>query len=122
MRILLIPSGDWFSPLPTRHKFLARILSERGHEIHVLRIATSGNMRRPEAEGVHVHELKGMQLSSRVTGNEILHYATSGLAYTSAIRKIVSSVPIDVVLSSNLLPRSEERRVGKECRSRWSPY
>ena len=20
------------------------------------------------------------------------------------------------------LPRSEERRVGKECRSRWSPY
>ena len=104
MRILLIPSGDWFSPLPTRHKFLARILSERGHEIHVLRIATSGNMRRPEAKGVHVHELKGMQLSSRVTGNEILHYATSGLAYTSAIRKIVSSVPIDVVLSSNLLP------------------
>src|SRR3712207_6889792 len=22
----------------------------------------------------------------------------------------------------NLFPRSEERRVGKECRSRWSPY
>ena len=22
----------------------------------------------------------------------------------------------------NPLPRSEERRVGKECRSRWSPY
>ena len=21
-----------------------------------------------------------------------------------------------------LVPRSEERRVGKECRSRWSPY
>ena len=21
-----------------------------------------------------------------------------------------------------MLPRSEERRVGKECRSRWSPY
>ena len=26
-----------------------------------------------------------------------------------------------VVLVPNL-PRSEERRVGKECRSRWSPY
>ena len=26
----------------------------------------------------------------------------------------------DVTVSSN--PRSEERRVGKECRSRWSPY
>jgi hypothetical protein len=23
---------------------------------------------------------------------------------------------------SNLVSRSEERRVGKECRSRWSPY
>src|SRR3989475_3964573 len=23
---------------------------------------------------------------------------------------------------SGLMPRSEERRVGKECRSRWSPY
>ena len=23
---------------------------------------------------------------------------------------------------SNTFPRSEERRVGKECRSRWSPY
>src|ERR1035441_1310038 len=23
---------------------------------------------------------------------------------------------------NNLIPRSEERRVGKECRSRWSPY
>ena len=24
--------------------------------------------------------------------------------------------------SSKLMERSEERRVGKECRSRWSPY
>ena len=24
--------------------------------------------------------------------------------------------------SLHLAPRSEERRVGKECRSRWSPY
>ena len=23
---------------------------------------------------------------------------------------------------TDLFPRSEERRVGKECRSRWSPY
>ena len=28
--------------------------------------------------------------------------------------------PIDV--TSTGTPRSEERRVGKECRSRWSPY
>ena len=27
-----------------------------------------------------------------------------------------------VVLPAVLVDRSEERRVGKECRSRWSPY
>src|SRR5256885_12895218 len=26
------------------------------------------------------------------------------------------------LLDSRHIPRSEERRVGKECRSRWSPY
>src|SRR5258708_34506352 len=26
------------------------------------------------------------------------------------------------ILSASLMTRSEERRVGKECRSRWSPY
>src|SRR2546426_9658792 len=30
--------------------------------------------------------------------------------------------PICVVLGDNIIERSEERRVGKECRSRWSPY
>src|SRR5690554_8025856 len=31
---------------------------------------------------------------------------------------------VDIVISSTAspLPRSEERRVGKECRSRWSTY
>ena len=31
--------------------------------------------------------------------------------------------PITQTLELNYMPyRSEERRVGKECRSRWSPY
>ena len=29
---------------------------------------------------------------------------------------------IDNVSYADILERSEERRVGKECRSRWSPY
>ena len=32
--------------------------------------------------------------------------------------KTVPALPSIVIVS----PRSEERRVGKECRSRWSPY
>ena len=32
------------------------------------------------------------------------------------------SPPIGPALGQRGLTRSEERRVGKECRSRWSPY
>ena len=35
-----------------------------------------------------------------------------------AMQKTMESIARSGVLS----PRSEERRVGKECRSRWSPY
>ena len=38
--------------------------------------------------------------------------------YANAIRDLLD-LQID---ATTLLPRSEERRVGKECRSRWSPY
>ena len=29
---------------------------------------------------------------------------------------------VKVERAGDVIPRSEERRVGKECRSRWSPY
>ena len=35
---------------------------------------------------------------------------------------VVASHPDDVSFETILPVRSEERRVGKECRSRWSPY
>ena len=41
-----------------------------------------------------------------------ISYANCGLPYYIG----------DVITDSDLLTRSEERRVGKECRSRWSPY
>ena len=34
----------------------------------------------------------------------------------------VAALPYDVMNSQEARERSEERRVGKECRSRWSPY
>ena len=36
----------------------------------------------------------------------------------ASLRKIV----VEVGFTKGTLTRSEERRVGKECRSRWSPY
>ena len=38
-------------------------------------------------------------------------------------KAFISNDPIQIVHQiRNLSGRSEERRVGKECRSRWSPY
>ena len=39
--------------------------------------------------------------------------SSSGAVFTSLA---------DYVLNKDGIVRSEERRVGKECRSRWSPY
>ena len=45
--------------------------------------------------------------------------------YIHYIEKFENEKPVSVrylVFGSSYRERSEERRVGKECRSRWSPY
>ena len=37
-------------------------------------------------------------------------------------RPAVSYEGVTIYVAAADVPRSEERRVGKECRSRWSPY
>ena len=52
-------------------------------------------------------------------------FGSSSSRLDSVIAGIISLISQAVSDISNLLPkamRSEERRVGKECRSRWSPY
>src|SRR3712207_3523178 len=46
------------------------------------------------------------------------------LGFVEPIRKVVRRLPPkrQNLFFSATMPRSEERRVGKECRSRWSPY
>src|ERR1044072_4728646 len=36
--------------------------------------------------------------------------------------RVLEALGVDYIDESEVLTRSEERRVGKECRSRWSPY
>jgi len=45
--------------------------------------------------------------------------ARAGLRLLSAAARAALTVPYG---GEQLVARSEERRVGKECRSRWSPY
>ena len=37
-------------------------------------------------------------------------------------KTVIGAIGDKRLLSMNQILRSEERRVGKECRSRWSPY
>ena len=53
-----------------------------------------------------------------VHGDEFAARATS----TTEYRFNVTAARGDIVDSAGRRIRSEERRVGKECRSRWSPY
>ena len=47
--------------------------------------------------------------------------AVAGVAVARQAEQVVNEgVPVST--STHCLTRSEERRVGKECRSRWSPY
>ena len=45
-------------------------------------------------------------------------------AKTNNIIKFTKGIHIRIIvmIQSPIVTRSEERRVGKECRSRWSPY
>src|SRR3712207_3578127 len=67
-----------------------------------------------------LHRLEGPLLGEADVVKDLL-YARPRLA----ARDAVELGPVEQVLHSRHLleeARSEERRVGKECRSRWSPY
>src|SRR2546430_13136787 len=52
---------------------------------------------------------------------KVIMYPRAWLEQAIAPRLLVSLTPV-VGQNDPLMGRSEERRVGKECRSRWSPY
>src|SRR5258707_3562555 len=68
----------------------------------------------PDAE-----TLKSKLKSESITGIEVLHGPAGAV-------RVATHPDADFVVSAIVgvagLERSEERRVGKECRSRWSPY
>ena len=52
-----------------------------------------------------------------------VHWAKDGEEHNRIVHGILKNHGVQrVVKSKSMLTRSEERRVGKECRSRWSPH
>ena len=50
------------------------------------------------------------------------YFVISTVSLLACLRHSPQTLPVPVTWQPLELPRSEERRVGKECRSRWSPY
>ena len=42
--------------------------------------------------------------------------------FLARVHEALDADPLLPTALARVVPRSEERRVGKECRSRWSPY
>src|ERR1017187_4612604 len=63
-------------------------------------------------------------LPARLTLGQIRHYLeTEGAAVSGTPPTVfICENPSVIEAAADQLGRSEERRVGKECRSRWSPY
>ena len=53
-------------------------------------------------------------------GNTALHFAKDGKVVQLLLGWEINKGDLSCIANKN--GRSEERRVGKECRSRWSPY
>jgi len=63
------------------------------------------------------HYYSGVSWATRPAGENILVLVSQASAVT-----MTADDPFTVSWSNGTKIRSEERRVGKECRSRWSPY
>src|SRR5260221_5527887 len=77
---------------------------------------------------IHVLAIVGLILfpipSLKVVGMTVLSIALGGLGTTVCYHRMLAhkTVKTNKFVEQFLIFRSEERRVGKECRSRWSPY
>src|SRR5579859_7572818 len=115
-----------------------RYLDALAANAHFGRAAAALGVTQP-ALSVQVREMEkalGAQLVDRLpsgvrltpVGNEIAARAAAVLAAVREIEEIgrargkILGSPLRLGVIPSIAPRSEERRVGKECRSRWSPY
>ena len=64
-----------------------------------------------------LHDLSAIELLARYRDGSL-----SPVDATRAVLERIAAWEAQLCATYALDPRSEERRVGKECRSRWSPY
>ena len=55
-------------------------------------------------------------------GSRFAHITKAHPCFNEKVHDKVGRAHVPIAPKCNIHRRSEERRVGKECRSRWSPY
>ena len=64
----------------------------------------------------------GVVQQQKAPGGDVGAALVDGIVVCGVLGGVDAPVQVAVKLAPLLPGRSEERRVGKECRSRWSPY
>src|SRR3712207_8648855 len=60
-------------------------------------------------------------LAGHLGGRRVGRPTRTGAGGVAALQHL-QPLAVDLAVAGGVVERSEERRVGKECRSRWSPY
>ena len=82
-------------------------------------------MQNPISEQARAAALAQLDAAEAAREDILVQHIANGVVIDSRTVQIDPEVviaPGAVILAGTILRRSEERRVGKECRSRWSPY
>src|SRR2546422_11529559 len=94
---------------------------EEDGSLHDLLVRPSVPMAEPDV--LDSEAVRGLE--THAPGNDVLQHAVMvalGDVHFPEPRREVAKEHVDVAPLPRGHLRSEERRVGKECRSRWSPY
>ena len=115
-------------------KYLADALPMYGYDVTVANDGLEALKILDQKEGafdlilldVMMPNMDGWDTLKAIRSNKKIKYIpVIMITAVSEDQKVVSGLRIgadDYIVKPFILPRSEERRVGKECRSRWSPY
>src|SRR2546422_11020443 len=113
-KALIVPHAGYIYSGPVAARAYDELAAARGI---VRRVVMLGPVHRVPVRGL---ALPGAQIFETPLGR--IPIDQKAIQEVSSLPQVVSSEPAHALEHSLEVQRSEERRVGKECRSRWSPY
>ena len=111
----LLMIGGAYLAFEATEKILEKLLHEHEHEEQLVDAMADPR----ELEKMQV---KGAIRTDFILSAEIMAIALASLEHLTLLTTALALIAVALAITAGVYGRSEERRVGKECRSRWSPY